>query len=153
MALSFELVIINELKELRRMSEWLQNACGSMNLPKPLSLNLDLCANEAVANIILNAYQDHNSHEIHLCLERKQGDVVCLTIQDDGIAFNPFETLPPVPFDTLENAKIGGLGIHLIRTIMDECNYLRFKDKNIITLCANIIRTSVSPVHCELLDI
>lgn len=150
---NFELTIINELKELRRMSEWLHSACESMALPKPLSLNLDLCANEAVANIIQNAYQDQNRHEIQLRFELKQSHAVYLTIQDDGIPFNPFEALPPTPFDEIENAKIGGLGIHLIRSIMDECNYRRFKDKNIITLSANLTQASVSPAHCELFEI
>jgi len=107
---SFELQIFNELIELRRMSEWLHNACKSMALPGPISSNLDLCANEAVANIINYAYKDHVRHEIHLRLELMENQVLSLIIQDGGMPFNPFETLPPTPFDNIENAKIGGLG-------------------------------------------
>lgn len=139
---SYELVIINELTELRRMSEWLQHSCDIMKVPKSLSLNFDLAANEAVANIIQNAYQDQNNHEIYLRLECKSNSVICLTIQDDGMAFNPFDVIPPTPFDTLENAKIGGLGIHLICNTMDGCHYHRHNNKNIITLCANLMPTS-----------
>lgn len=141
---SFQLQIFNEFTELRRMSEWLHNACECMAVPESIQSNLDLCTNEAVANIINYAYKDHSRHEIHMHLELKENQLLYLTIQDDGIAFNPFETLPPAAFDKIENAKIGGLGIHLIRSLMDECNYLRFKDKNIITLSANLIQT---PVH------
>lgn len=135
---SFELQITNELIELRRMSEWLHNACGSMALPEPVSMNLDLCANEAVANIINYAYKDHDRHEIHMRLELLENQALCLTIKDDGMPFNPFESLPPAPFDKIENAKIGGLGIHLIRSLMDECNYRRSENKNIVTLSANL---------------
>jgi anti-sigma regulatory factor (Ser/Thr protein kinase) len=141
---NFELQIFNELTELRRMSAWLHSACASMALSESIRSNLDLCANEAVANIINYAYQDHGRHEIYLRLGLMENQVLCLTIQDDGIAFDPFETLPPTPFDNIENAKIGGLGIHLIRSLMDECNYRRSEDKNIITLSANLIPT---PAH------
>jgi anti-sigma regulatory factor (Ser/Thr protein kinase) len=145
----FELRIFNELMELRRMSEWLHKACESMALPEAVAMNLDLCANEAVANIISYAYEDHGRHEIHLRLGFKENQALCLTIQDDGIPFNPFEVLSPPPFDKIENAKIGGLGIHLIRSLMDKCDYLRYEDKNIVTLSANLGQTSTPSIASQ----
>lgn len=150
---NFELQIFNELTELRRMSEWLHHACENLDLPGTLALNLDLCANEAVTNIIHYGYKDHDRHEIHIRLELKENQTLCLTIQDDGIPFNPFETLPPAPFDSIENAKIGGLGIHLIRSLMDECNYRRFKDQNIVTLSASLVQASTGPLQYAVSDI
>lgn len=136
---SFDLQIINEFIELRRMSEWLHNASESMAVPQSLAYNLDLCANEAVANIILYAYQNHEQHQIQMRIELKENQELCLTIQDDGMPFNPFEVLPPAPFDTIENAKIGGLGIQLIRSLMSECKYSRVNGNNIITLHASLL--------------
>jgi anti-sigma regulatory factor (Ser/Thr protein kinase) len=139
---SFELQICNDLTELRRMSEWLQNAAESIALPSPIAWNLDLCANEAVANIILYAYQDHDPHQIYLRLELKKNHELYLLIQDDGKPFDPFKAFTPTLSDNIEDAKIGGLGIHLIRSLMDECNYCRSDGKNIITLTVRLNHTS-----------
>lgn len=128
------------------MTEWLRNAGKSMDLPESLTWNLDLCANEAVTNIISYAYKDHDRHYIDLRLELTENQVLSLTIQDDGMPFNPFEVPPPVPYDTIENAKIGGLGIHLIRSLMDECDYCRSNGKNSSTLRTNMSETAIHPL-------
>jgi anti-sigma regulatory factor (Ser/Thr protein kinase) len=140
----FELQIANELEQLRRMSEWLSVAAESLELSDTLAWNLDLCANEAVANIILYGYEDQRQGQIALRLELKANEAVCLSIEDDGKAFNPFTVLPPAPYDTIENAPIGGLGVHLIRSLMDDCHYRRSDDKNIITLCSRLNQASAS---------
>ncbi len=150
---TFELRIYNDIIELRRMSDWLHNACAELALDESLAMNLDLCANEAVANIINYAYIDHDRHEIDLYIEHKINQSISLTMEDDGFPFNPFEVLPPQPFDMLENAKIGGLGIHLIRNLMHECQYRRFNNKNIITLSVSLNQKSIRPQQNAVSDI
>jgi serine/threonine-protein kinase RsbW len=135
---SYDLQIINDFSELRHMSAWLYASAESMALPEKVAMHLDLCANEAVTNIISYAYKDRNRHQIQMRIALIDNRIVCLNIEDDGMPFNPFDTQPPAPFDNIENAKIGGLGIHFMRSLMDECHYRRSDGKNIVTLSANI---------------
>ena len=59
----FELRIFNDFAEFKVMNAWLQNVFKTLALPELLAKDLDVCANEAVTNIILYAYQDQKSHQ------------------------------------------------------------------------------------------
>jgi anti-sigma regulatory factor (Ser/Thr protein kinase) len=67
-----------------------------------------------------------------------QDNELLFSIEDDGIPFNPTEVDEPDLGCTIEECKIGGLGIHLAKNLMDEVCYQRCKDKNILTLKKNI---------------
>ena len=131
----FDLQIHNDIIALRSMSEWLSKACENLALPDELTRDLDVCANEAVANIMLYAYEDLDSHQINLRLEFKDQSLI-LTIQDDGIAFDPFNSkaISSQAYDKIGEITIGGLGIKLIRSLANECSYYRSHSKNIISL-------------------
>ena len=129
------------------MSEWLHNACKILVVHESLARDLDVCANEAVANIILYAYEDHERHHINMRLELKKNQELSLTIQDDGIPFDPFKAVLPESYDKIENIKIGGLGIQLIRNLANECKYCRLNGKNIISLGFHPCQTSASSIN------
>ena len=57
-----------------------------------------------------------------------------LIIQDRGIPFNPFQKTPPDLSKPLEEREIGGLGIHLVRQLMDEYEYNRQIDRNVVVM-------------------
>ena len=57
-----------------------------------------------------------------------------LTIIDDGIPFNPLTPETPDTNTPIEERELGGLGIHLVRTLADEATYQRQADKNVLTL-------------------
>jgi len=146
----FELEIVNNLNELRRMSEWLQQTLKNFNIASSFISNFDLCANETVANIISYAYKDDVRHQIYLCIEVKENQTVTLSIQDDGTPFNPFEMQEPTPFDTIENASIGGLGIHFMRNLMDESNYCCANGKNNVNFIANVNPALAQSMHTSM---
>ena len=131
------LVIPNRLEALRPMSEWLEESIRGRGLPESLAFRFDLCANEAVTNIISYAYADGAPHEISLRLFR-DGDAVCLEIEDDGAAFNPLQRPEHAQPASLEDADIGGLGVDLIRSFMSDCRYVRRDGRNVLTLAAGI---------------
>ena len=116
------------------MSEWLKKMCGNLAVPESVVKDLDLCANEAVANIILYAYGDHEQHQIQISLERMKDQELSLTIQDDGNPFDPFKAILPESYDKIGNIQIGGMGIQLMRSLANECKYCRLNGKNIISL-------------------
>ena len=131
------LVIVNQLDALREMSTWLETALRHLGMPEDLIFNFDVCANEAVTNIISYAYPEHGTHEITLRLSMQE-QALALEIEDDGMAFNPLARPPHVQPANLEEAEIGGLGIDLIRSFMDECHYTRVHQHNILKMIAHV---------------
>lgn len=133
---SATLVVTNRIPELRRMSQWLRERCCLAGVSEELIQRLELCANEALANIISYAYSDDAAHDITLTLDTAM-DHVRLGIRDDGKPFNPLgmpgHTMPA----SLADASVGGLGVHLIRSMMTSCGYERRGTHNILTLEAS----------------
>lgn len=130
-----QLVIANRVEEIPRMSAWLDAAMCQLGVDAALRFRFDLCANEAVTNIISYAYADAGAHAISLRLGTGDGSVQ-LSIVDDGIAFNPLTLPERVPPHSLEEAQIGGLGVELMRKLMDTCRYERRDERNVLTLIA-----------------
>lgn len=131
----YRLVIPNELSAIRNMSEWLDASMREMGVGDDLVFKFDLCANEAVTNIISYGYTDALAHEIALSISLED-DKVSLEIEDDGQPFNPLESPEHAQPASLEEAEIGGVGIDLIRKFMDECRYRRDAGKNIFQMLA-----------------
>jgi len=117
------------------MSSWLSETVKAMGGSDEKIFNFDLCANEAVTNIISYGYMDQGEHEIILDIA-VSGDVLCLSIEDDGTPFNPLEKPEHISPHNLEEAQIGGLGVDLILKIMKECHYARINGKNIFKMCS-----------------
>ncbi len=135
------LIIGNEVAELRRMSEWLVASGQACGIRQDLLFNLEVCANEAVTNIISYAYDDSKGRHITLELS-KTATGACLVIRDDGKPFNLLEAPQHRQPATLADAAIGGLGIHLIRRLMSRCAYQR---ENGI----NVLRLEAQDIHAE----
>jgi len=121
------------------MSLWLNEAIREIGLSDELQFNFDLCANEAVTNIISYAYPEIGMHKISLQMN-SAGGLVWLEIEDDGIPFNPLKKPQHKQPASLEEARIGGLGVDLIRNFMEECTYTRRNGKNVLKMIAHISR-------------
>ena len=61
-------------------------------------------------------------------------DRLTVTLTDDGRPFNPLDTAAPDTAGSVEERPVGGLGIHLVRQLMDEVRYQRRADRNVVTL-------------------
>ncbi len=127
------LVISNQICELRRMSQWLSDSAIAAGTPQDLVYALEYCANEAIYNIISYAFDDGQRHEITLELS-KTAEGASLIIRDDGKPFNPLEAPAVKQPEGLDDMKIGGLGVHLIRQLTWRCNYQREGAINVLRL-------------------
>jgi anti-sigma regulatory factor (Ser/Thr protein kinase) len=87
---------------------------------------------ELLNNIISYAFDDDGEHaiDIRVVIEETR---ITLTITDDGIPFDPFSLAEPDTSLSVEERGVGGLGIHLVRNLMDEVSYERVEDRNIVT--------------------
>jgi anti-sigma regulatory factor (Ser/Thr protein kinase) len=105
----------------------------SQGLPATTVERIDACSVEAVTNIVTHAYADDAAHQIRLSLER-DAHVVSLEIEDDGSPFDPREIARPKRPTGLADAKIGGLGVHIVRSLSDELLHERRGALNRLTL-------------------
>lgn len=115
------------------MSLWLTGSLGRCGLSRELQFKFDLCANEAVTNIISYGFPSKGDHQISLHLSVNQSKAI-LEIEDDGIAFNPLQVPEHIQPKSLREAKIGGLGIDLIRHYMDRVVYARTQNINKLSM-------------------
>lgn len=127
------IILANELSEVRRLAEFIEEIGDEFSLTPDVVFNLNLVLEEAVVNIINYAYPKEEHESIYLSARMNDGTIV-LVLTDTGKEFDP--TLVPETDVTLaaEDREIGGLGIFLIRQIMNEVKYERIEGKNILTL-------------------
>ena len=98
---------------------------------------LDLALEEALINVIMYAYPKGEKGSMELTLEAKDGQIHSV-LSDSGVSFDPLQRLPVNLDVPLEERKIGGLGIHLIKEIMNVVTY-EYKDgKNVLTMTYDV---------------
>ena len=127
------LTLHNDIRQIHQLETFMEAIASEKNLNPALALNLNLALEEAVTNVINYAYPKGTDGlvEIEAVLEEKSLEFI---ITDSGTPFDP-TTRPDADITlSVEDRPIGGLGIYLVRQIMDEVTY-RWKDgKNRLTL-------------------
>ena len=132
-----ELHIGNNLSEMETVKLRFAEFVEMNGIPQSIRRKLSLVFDELLNNIISYAYKDDEKHEIAISFELS-GNRLSITITDDGIPFNPLERVAPDTTLGLEDREIGGLGIHLVKNLMDRASYQRRVDQNVVTLVKEI---------------
>lgn len=129
--------IKNQVSELNYLHDEINKLLLEIPLGKNIINDVLLAVEEAIINIISYAFKDEFEHKISITINRKANSISA-SIEDDGIEFNPLLIAEPVDLDSsIEDRKIGGLGIFLIKKLMTEVAYERFDNKNKLTLTRN----------------
>ena len=128
--------IKNDLHELERVSRFFEQFIKTHQLLVEVSNPISLALDEILNNIITYGYSDEKEHEINIQINMFK-EKIQLQIQDDALPFNPLELAESDTKSNLENRAIGGLGIHLIRKLMDKMHYEYKNKKNCLTLEKN----------------
>jgi anti-sigma regulatory factor (Ser/Thr protein kinase) len=128
-------VIENQIGELSTLAEQIDDLAAQWELTQAMAMNINLVIEEAVSNIIFYAFNNNNSnkHKIKISISLKN-KLLTIKITDDGFLFNPLEQQQPDINLPAEERPVGGLGIFLISHMMDELNYIRKGNHNILTL-------------------
>ena len=128
------LTLKNDLSELARIAREIEAYGESHGWPVKWILNLNISLDELITNIVSYGYQDCEEHEIRVTLTDRGGSLM-VVLEDDGIAFNPLTSTPEPDLDaSIEERRIGGLGVYFVKTLMDEATYERVGNRNRITL-------------------
>lgn len=127
------IILANDISEIARLNEFVEEIGNEFSLSPEVVFNLTLVLEEAVVNIINYAYPKEDHESIYLSA-KLHNDSIILVLTDTGKEFDP--TMAPEADITLsaDERPIGGLGIFLIRQIMNEVKYERIEGKNVLTL-------------------
>ena len=98
-----------------------------------MAMNANLVLEELLSNIIFYGYDDHDEHMIYVSLQHKETKLD-ITIEDDGIPFNPLEQEEIDLTTSLEDTEVGGLGIHFVKTLTTDITYKREGNKNVLVM-------------------
>jgi serine/threonine-protein kinase RsbW len=127
------LELCGDLSGLRRLAGWIE-ARAQHGLSADTWFAVQLCLEEAVANIIMHGGGAKDDRlQIAVALERNGGTLVA-RIEDSGREFDPTQFPPPSVAKSLEEAKVGDLGIHLMRSFASDMHYERRDGRNRLTL-------------------
>ncbi len=130
-----ELIMRNCLDEIPRISRTVESFCAHHALAPRIATHLTLALDELATNAISHGFPPEDTHDgavrLRLALER---DTVHAVIEDDGRPFDPLSVPPADTAMTLEDRAIGGLGVHIVRAVMDDVRYERADGVNRVHL-------------------
>ena len=131
------LLIHNNIQQIPQLADFVETIAAEKHLDHSLTLSLNLALEEAVTNVIMYAYPEGTDGLVDIEAIIHENSLSFI-ISDSGRAFDP--TAEPDADTTLnaEERQVGGLGIYLVRSIMDSVNYERSGGKNILSMTKNI---------------
>jgi anti-sigma regulatory factor (Ser/Thr protein kinase) len=123
----------SDLSELEALCQHLNKFGQATGLSEACITDVNICLDELFTNIVSYGFEDDLAHIIRFTIHLDNEELT-LIIEDDGIPFNPLvKKDPEIPADLID-VRIGGLGIHIVRKLMDDIRYERKRDKNKLTL-------------------
>ena len=128
-----KLILQNEVAEISKLAIFIEELGEEFGLSPELVFNLNLVLEEAVSNVILYAYPKEEHKTISL-IARKKDNQLIFVLTDSGKEFDPTQAPDADITLSAEDRPIGGLGIFLIRQIMNTVEYQRIEGKNVLTL-------------------
>lgn len=130
--------VTNEAEHLPELTRFLQEFWSSAKLPREQTLPFELALEEVFMNTVMHGAPAGTAKvEVSLVLA---GDRLTMTVADDGREFNPLTLPAPDVTSSLDERRVGGLGVFLTRQMMDDVSYQRVDARNQLTLTRHIAR-------------
>lgn len=128
-----ELKLKNQVDELQRVNQFIEEVCDELRLDMALQMNLNLVLEEVVSNVIFYAYPEGTTADIELLAE-SDGKELTLVLSDQGKHFDPTSKEDPDPDVHPADRELGGMGIYIVKNIMNEVIYQRLEGRNLLTM-------------------
>ncbi len=130
---SFRMTIGAELGEVARVNAAFGEFADAHALPASIRRSMNVVLDELLNNTVRHGFAGREGGEVTIDMELR-ADRLSVTLTDDGRPFNPLGVAAPDTALPVEERQLGGLGIHLVRRMMDEVSYHRRTDRNVVTL-------------------
>ncbi len=132
-----ELKLKNRMEELERVNQFVEEIGEELGLDMELQMNLNLVIEEMVVNVISYAYPENKVADIELVAE-SDGKELTFVLSDQGKEFDP--TLREAADMDVNPAErdLGGMGIFIVKNIMNKVTYQRLEGKNLLTMKKDI---------------
>ena len=132
-----EITIKNQVSELEHVARFIEEIGEELGLDMELQMNLNLVMEEMVSNVIFYAYPEGTEATIELAAE-SDGKELTFLLSDRGREFDP--TLKEdADLDTNPAERnLGGMGIFIVKNIMNQVTYQRLEGKNLLTMKKSI---------------
>jgi anti-sigma regulatory factor (Ser/Thr protein kinase) len=131
------MTVTNDPAQLRLVSEQVDAFGQRNNLPSKSLFSIKLALSELLANTITYGYADEATHTIEIRLELR-GRQLNLEIIDDARPFDPRRVKPPKRKGALKDLPLGGRGLYLVRSHVDDFAYQRKRGRNHVTVKKNL---------------
>ena len=129
----WRLALRNDIDEIPRLHALIQSIAEETDMDHALAMSLNLALEEAVSNVMLYAYPEGSQGVVDIEAAVRD-DRIDFSVSDSGVPFDPTAAADPDLAADLKDRPIGGLGIFLVKRIMDEVTYTRKGDKNILSM-------------------
>jgi serine/threonine-protein kinase RsbW len=123
--------ITNKISELPCIAETVRSFLENKQLSPETIDSVQLVLDELLSNVILWGYEDYLEHQIQIMVAVVPTQVQ-VVIEDDGREFDPTTMPSPDVLLEPERRSEGGLGLHLVRTMVDNVSYKRVDGRNVI---------------------
>ncbi|HWQ63542.1 MAG TPA: ATP-binding protein [Methanospirillum sp.] len=130
------IVVPATIDAIEEVAQYLEECLEQADVPLMEMTRIQLAVEEAVTNVVTHGYESPGGNVSVRCVSSPE--LVTITITDTGPAFDPTKIPPADVTADLDHRNIGGLGVHLIRSVMDEITYNREMDANQLTLVKHI---------------
>ena len=132
-----ELCIKNHLSELDKVSQFIEEISEELGLSMELQMNLNLVMEEMVVNVISYAYPEGIEADIEL-LAKSDGKELTFVLSDQGREFDPTAKEDSDMSVNPAERDLGGMGIFIVKNIMNKVTYQRLEGKNLLTMTKGI---------------
>lgn len=129
----FRMTIGVDPSEVARVGAAFAEFAEAHALPAPVRRSMHVALDEFLHNTIVYGFTGRKGGEVSVEVELS-GDRVTVTLTDDGTPFDPLGMATPETAPSVAEQRIGGLGIHLVRRMMDEVSYYRRTERNVVVL-------------------
>ena len=129
-----QLIVPADRSEFAVLQQWLLSIAAELDMQDRIRKQLMICCDEIFTNIASYAYPDGNGSVAVAVEFVSETQNLRIIFSDSGTAFNPLEISEPDTSSALSERKIGGLGMFMVKKMMDSVEYCRKDEKNILTL-------------------
>ncbi len=128
---TLEVELANRIEEIDRLNEVFNAFASQHDISDAVGRKMNVVFDELLSNVVSHAFDDYDEHIIEVSVRFTDGRIF-VTLTDDGKPFNPFAEESPDTGLSVTERPIGGLGIHLVRSMVAVARYERHGERNVV---------------------